>query len=313
MGTGEVERPKATLEAWVALLSLALAIVAVFAAVFMSPPGRDKAVKIVVAFSLCVLVAMVAAVARPKRVDWMRHGMRVIVLAAGLAAVGFSIFVMLQPSSTANGGVDPAPSSAPVLEVVGIVIASILLFTGIRKVEVGSFLKAVLSIADLVLLIVSFVLLGWIGLALFVVINLVALVIWSIRIYVRQESLLNYAGIQAGEEYSRMKELDKELRKAHKSIRTLGPIERAQLISALTERSRGLDEIRQMANPIAMLHVVHDVDLRMFAGEFDRLLRLYGKDAADSMALADQLTAATKQSAATFQEMVDAMIAAASP
>jgi len=313
MATVEVESSKATIEAWIAFLSLALAIVAVFAAVFMPSPGRGKAVQIAIAFSLYFLVAMVAAVARQNRANWMRHGIRVIVVAVGVAAIGFSIYVMLQPSSTATGRVDPPPSSAPVLEVIGIVIASILLFTGIRKVEVGGFLKAVLSIADLVLLIVSFVLLGWVGFVLFVVINLVALVVSSIRISMRQESLLTYAGIQAGEEHSTMKDLDKELRKAHKSMRTLGPIERAQLISALTERGRGLDEIRQMANPVAMLHVVHDVDLQEFAGEFDRILRLYGKDAADSMVLADQLTAATKQSAATFQEMVEAMIAAASP
>ena len=311
--TGEAEKAKATLEAWVVFLSLVLAIVAVFAAVFMSSPGRGRAVQIAIAFSFCFLVAMVGAVARPDRVGWVRHGIRVIVVSVGVAAMGFSIYVMLQPSSTATGTVDPPPTSAPVLEVIGIVIASILLFTGIRKVELGGFLKTVLSIAEIVLLVVSFVLLGWVGLVLFVVINLIALVVSSIRIYMRQESLLTYAGIQADEDYSTMKDLDKELRRAHKSMRALGPIERAQLISALTERSRGVDEIRQMANPIAMLHVVHNVDLQQFAGEFDRILRLYGKDASESMAVADQLTVATKQSAATFQEMVEGMIAAASP
>lgn len=132
---------------------------------------------------------------------------------------------------------------------IGIVIASILLFTGIRKVEVGGFLKTVLSIADLVLLVVSFVLLGWVGFVLFVVANLIALVVSSIRIYMREESLLTYTGIQADEEYSTMKDLDKELRRAHKSMRTLGPIERAQLISALTERSRGVDEISRWRIP----------------------------------------------------------------
>lgn len=310
--TSEANRAKATLEAWVALLSLALAIVAVFAAVFMSSPGRDKAVQTAIAFSLCFLVAMMAAVARQDRVGWMRHGLRLLVIAAGGAAIGFSIYVMLQPSSIATGPANPQPSSAPVLEVIGIVVASILLFTGIRKVEVGGFVKTALSIADLVLLIVTFVLLGWVGLALFVVTNLIALVVSSVRTYMRQESLLTYAGIQADEQYSAMKDLEKELRRAHKSMRSLGPIERAQLISALAERSRGVDEIRQMATPIAMLHVVHDVDLRQFAGEFDQLLRLYNKEASESMAVADQLTVATKQSAATFQEMVNAMIAAAS-
>lgn len=112
MTTGDVEKGTATLEAWVVFLSLALAIVAVFGAVFMSSPGRGKAVQIAIAFSLCFLVAMVAAVARQDRVGWMRHGLRVIVVAVGVAAIGFSIYVMLQPSSTATGRVETPPTSA---------------------------------------------------------------------------------------------------------------------------------------------------------------------------------------------------------
>ena len=308
-----VEKSKATMEAWVALLSLAVAFVAVLAAVLVSSPGRDKAVLIAIAFCLSFLVALAAGVARQDRAGWIRHGLRAIVIAVSGAAVGFSVYLMLRASSRSTGPADPQPSSAPVLEVIGIVLASILLFTGIRKVEVGGFLKAVLSVADLVLLVVSFVLLGWVGFALFAVTNLIALVVSSVRIYMRRESLLTYAAIQADVDYSALKDLAKELRGAHKSMRSLGPIERAQLISALAERSRGVDEIRQMAIPIAMLHVVHNVDLVRFAGDFDRILRLYGKEASDSMAVADQLTVATKRSAATFSEMVEAMIDLASP
>jgi len=308
----KVKKSKATLEAWIALLSLATTIVAVFAAVVVSQPGRDKAVQVAIALSLCFLVAMVAAIARPNQNVWVRHGIRAVAISAFVATVGFSIYVIVQPSSTTTGTTGSDPSSAPVLEVIGIVVASILLFTGIRKVEVGGFMMTVLSIADLGILVVSFVLLGWVGLVLFVVVNLIALVVSSVRIAMRQESVLTYAAIQADEAYHTMKNLDKELRVAHKSMRTLGPIERAQLISSLAQRGRGVNEIRQMGDPIAMLHVVHDVDLQRFVGDFDRILRLYCKAASDAMAVADQLTVATKQSAATFEEMVEAMIAAAS-
>ncbi len=59
-----------------------------------------------------------------------------------------------------------------------------------------------------------------------------------------------------------------------------------------------------------MLWVIHRPDFDWLVGRFDSLLRLYGEPASASMRFADTLTAATKESAAAFNEMVEAMRAA---
>jgi hypothetical protein len=51
-------------------------------------------------------------------------------------------------------------------------------------------------------------------------------------------------------------------------------------------------------------------ELDALVERFDRLLRLYGKSASDAMQVADTLTKATQLAAATFDEMLDATIAA---
>jgi hypothetical protein len=66
-----------------------------------------------------------------------------------------------------------------------------------------------------------------------------------------------------------------------------------------------------MAHPIALLWVVHRPGLEWLVEHFDRLLRLYGMSADESMRLADVISSATKQSAATFEQMVEGMVAAA--
>lgn len=69
-----------------------------------------------------------------------------------------------------------------------------------------------------------------------------------------------------------------------------------------------------MAGPSALLWVVNRrPDLDWLVDSFDQLLRLDGSGADEVMRPADVLTAGTSKAAATFEEMVEAMIVAASP
>ncbi|MDP9363567.1 MAG: hypothetical protein M3Q10_04950 [Chloroflexota bacterium] len=68
-----------------------------------------------------------------------------------------------------------------------------------------------------------------------------------------------------------------------------------------------------MAPAIAMPLVGHRPDLETFVGEFDRLLRSWRQPADQAMRVADVLAATTQKSAATFQELIHAMIAAVDP
>ena len=110
-----------------------------------------------------------------------------------------------------------------------------------------------------------------------------------------------------------MEQLHARLWQAGGPFRSLGPIRLAQLISFLAQRGRSAAEIEQMARPVALLWVVHRPELEHFVEQFDRLLRLHDEPASEAMRVADLLTASTQASAATFQEMLDALIAVRAP
>jgi hypothetical protein len=66
-----------------------------------------------------------------------------------------------------------------------------------------------------------------------------------------------------------------------------------------------------MAIAVAQLSVIFDHDVLWLAPRFDQLLRPYDKPASDSEDVADLLVTSTKRSAATFEDMLIAMIVAA--
>lgn len=134
----------------------------------------------------------------------------------------------------------------------------------------------------------------------------------TIRLASKRQAILTYASIQSGASYERTRSLADDL-KHHRAMASLGPIQIAELISALAQRGRDLEEIREMGIPIAMLFVVHEPELDELAGKFDQILGLYDKPATAAMELADKISMATKISAATFSETLDGLIAAASP
>lgn len=204
----------------------------------------------------------------------------------------------------------PGPG-VPEVEILALAVGTVLLVTGIKRIEITGF-WSVLSLLDVALVAVGAVLLGWLGVVVVIVVNLIAGVVSSVRLAIRKQSILTYAAIQADVDRTEMEKLYDELRSAT-AFKAIGPIETAELISTLSRRARKPAEIRVIAPPIAMLHVVYQPDLLMFASKFDQLMRLYGKGSEEAMSLADQLSVATRVSAATFDEMMDALIAAAHP
>ncbi len=98
--------------------------------------------------------------------------------------------------------------------------------------------------------------------------------------------------------------------KGQKAFAVLRPLDRCRLIGALAGQARSPSEIRPMAKAIAQHAVVFDYDAIDLAPRFDQVLRLYGKAAADSEEVADTFVTATKNSAATFEDMLTAMIVA---
>lgn len=197
------------------------------------------------------------------------------------------------------------------LAVIGLVLALVLLWTGVKKLRFQRPVEAVLSVADLLALGFALWQLEWLGLVLFVAVNVLGLVAWGAAGAVQVESAMSEAAAQSGADVAELTDVHRQL-VARRDLRSLGPRRLAKLMVALAKRARGPAEIREMAPPLAYLWIGQNKpDLDWLVGSFDGLARLYGKEADDAEEMADILTAATQRSAATFEDMVEAMIVAA--
>lgn len=170
-------------------------------------------------------------------------------------------------------------------------------------------------VGEFVVVIVSFVVLGWMGLVLATTVLVVAVVVSSIRLAVQVESAL-LAAVSRGKLDMARDELKEFHRSLHGSDRTFAHISRvqsAELIQVLSECARSAAEIRTMAPWIVKLWIIGGVrkpDLRgEFACRFDRCMRLWRIEAADAQRMADTLLVSTKQSAASMDDMLDGLIA----
>jgi len=199
------------------------------------------------------------------------------------------------------------------LALFSIVLAVVLLWAGIKHLEIGTYWKATITILDLLVLGASVVLLGWLGLILFAAANVLAVLVTSVRMAMQKEEKLVYASTQCGASKEDLEALYEDLGREGGPFAVMGPLQRADLISRLAQRARSVEEMRQMAPPIAMLWGVHKPDLDWLVDRFDQLLRLYNMDASRSMEAADVIAAATQTAAGTFEEMVEAMVVVATP
>ena len=132
----------------------------------------------------------------------------------------------------------------------------------------------------------------------------------SLRLAITQENLLNSAAVESNQTKENMEALHRRLTDSHSAFEWLGPIGTANLILLLAHQARSPEEIEMMALPIVMLLAAFEPgSVEELVEKFDHLLRLTGEPANRAMSIADTLTAGTKASAATFNEMLDALIA----
>jgi hypothetical protein len=191
-----------------------------------------------------------------------------------------------------------------------LVVTLALLWSGRQRLEFSSFQTTLLSVLDFLGIIISVVGLGWIGIALFVVVSVVATLTWSVVLAARKQSVLVAAAVQSASMSRDDADALWQWMNGHEAFGVLGAIERAELIQALAGQARTPAEIRPMAIAVAQLSVIFECDAVWLAPRFDQLLRLYGESAEDSEKAADTLTTATKNSATTFKDMLEAMIIA---
>jgi hypothetical protein len=194
--------------------------------------------------------------------------------------------------------------------IVGLILTLIVLWTGWQQLEFDSFQKTLLSVFEVAVLIVSLVALGTLGIVIFVAVNVAAALLWSVILAAKKQSILVDASVQSTD--MSVEEADEiwHWMKKQKAFAVMRPLRRGELIGALAGQARSPSEIRPMALAVAQLSVIFDCDPIWLAPRFDQLLRLYGESAADSERVADTLVTGTKQSAASFEAMLEAAIVA---
>lgn len=194
--------------------------------------------------------------------------------------------------------------------ILGILVGLALLWTGVKKLRLSSARAALLSVLDVAVLLASVALLGWLGVIVFIAATVIAILLWSVYMAMQKEEILTYAATQCGSTKEQIYELFDRLRE-EQAVKVIKPLDQARLMSQLAQRARSPAEIEQMVVPIAMLWVTHRGDLAWLASSFDKLLRRYNMEAYESMRAADIITASTRNAAATFEETVEALVAAA--
>ena len=192
---------------------------------------------------------------------------------------------------------------------IAVLIASLaLLWSGWKRVEFSSLLTTVLSILELLGLGIAVFSLGWWGVVVLASVNVLAVLIWSVVLASRVETKLVYAGIQANESKETVKGLAQRLARQNE-LKVLGPVQRAELIRVLADRNRSVAEIEEMAVPIGMLKTIHSAPLAWLAESFDAILRGAGEPASKARETAETVHGTAVNAAATFKEIVDALVA----
>ena len=212
-----------------------------------------------------------------------------------------------------GGGYRGESVDRSVLDALSLVVALAVWWLGIRRIELTSAVKSVLSVLEFGVLIGTVVTLGWLGLAIFVAANVVGLLLYSVRMAMRHETIVieiaNCTEASKEEVQALLKRLGRR-----KELKWVSPIERAEWVRELAHRGRGLPEIEIMAPSIAKLSLVYgQPEAPWLISRFDQIMRLYGEPASRAESVAETIYASVRASAATFPEMLEAFIAAVAP
>lgn len=199
------------------------------------------------------------------------------------------------------------------LEIIALLLGVAVWWLGIRKIELSTAAKSVVSVLEFGLLIGAVVGLGWLGLGLFVGASITGLLGHSVWLAMQQEAILAQVAIRTGADKTDVEALHKRLGR-HERLKSVGPIERARWLREIASRGRSLEDIEAIAPAIGGLSAIYGKpDSAWLIERFDRLLRLYGEPASRAEEVAATLHGSVNASATTFPEMLDAMIAVADP
>lgn len=199
------------------------------------------------------------------------------------------------------------------LETIALLSGVAVWWLGIRKIELSTAAKSVVSVLELGLLVGAVVGLGWLGLGLFIGASIIGFLGHAVWLAMQQEAIVVQVAVRTGADKADVEALHKRLGR-HDRLKWVGPIERARWLREIANRGRSLEEIESMAPAIGGLSAIYGKpDPAWLIERFDRLLRLYGEPASRAEEVAATVHGSVNASAATFPEMLDAMIAVVDP
>lgn len=188
-----------------------------------------------------------------------------------------------------------------------------------RKADLNRWATTAIWLGELAVVVVSFVVLGWIGLVLAFTVIVLAVLASSVRLALHVESALMAATSRGKLDMSKeeLKEFHRSLHGSDRSFAHISRVQSAELVRVLSECGRTASEIRTMAPRIVKLWIIGGIrkpDRREdFTRRFDRCMRLWRMQADEAQRMADKLLASAKQSAASMDDMLDGLIAFKDP
>ncbi len=192
--------------------------------------------------------------------------------------------------------------------IVTLVASLALLWTRAKKLGWSTPVGAALSLFEFVALGISIVQLGWIGLLIFVMVNVAGFFISGMVGAAQVDADMAVAAAHGGYEKAEMQAALSTLI-ADNRLTILGTKKRAKIVLALADRSRSPAEIEDMGSPIGMLYVIGEPrSIEWLVERFDTIMRLYGHRSEEAMDVADTLTASFQRSAATLEETIEALV-----
>ncbi len=195
-----------------------------------------------------------------------------------------------------------------ILSIGAICLYIVMLIVGVKKFDLSSNVKTVIGTAEVVLTVVSFLLLGLLGILLGVVILVLSGLVISIRSAMEFETLC--ASISINGQFTAKKDASRFirlLRKTHGSFAYIDYMGLGKIVLRLSERGRSPLEIKQMAPAVNMAAAAFTLDSDEVTDLMDAALRQSGRPASDAIHVTDEAVETAQKSPMTFSEALKAV------
>lgn len=196
--------------------------------------------------------------------------------------------------------------ASSIVGIVGSLLTILAIWVGVVRIDLKRPWRFILAFLEFAVLGASLYFLGPI---VGPVLALTGVVVWflivSVRMAIQYDELATDAAIHWSTERAEAKAFIRQLVKEQgRPLQFIGLLGTARLAAALAKRARSRDEVALMVGPVAMLCAIFHEKPEDLAPRFDELMRRFGEPAERSTHVADILTAASRMTPGSFQNVL---------